>query len=120
LVEHFSPCKSLEEKLNSLKSADEVTSFENNLLTVIGNKKEEKLQVIINDAISKIEKEIGDKTDIKLGINSDFKNLLGGMIDPDKIEEYKIKVLKLIEQQKSESNERISVDSNLKKDPPFS
>jgi len=102
-AENFAPYKSLEEKLSSLKSTEEVADFENNLLVVIDSKKKEKLQVIINDAVSEIEKEIGGEAGIQLGMNSDFKILLKGMVDPDKIEEYKNRLLSLIKEQKGGS-----------------
>jgi len=50
-AENLVPYKSLEEKLNSFKSMEEVADFENNLLVVIDSKKKEKLQVIINDVV---------------------------------------------------------------------
>jgi len=95
----FAPHKSLEEKLNSLDKLEEISAFNEKLLTAINDKKNEKLEVIVNDAIGEIEQEIGT-LNIELGKNKDFKEKIKNSRDPDIIEMIKQNILQLIKEQK--------------------
>lgn len=96
----FAPHKSLEEKLNSLDKLEEISAFNEKLLTAINDKKNEKLEVIVNGAITEIEQEIGT-LNIELGKNKDFKEKIKNSQDPDIIEMIKKNVLQLIKEQKT-------------------
>ncbi|CAJ0842070.1 10734_t:CDS:2 [Entrophospora sp. SA101] len=95
----FAPHKSLEEKLNSLDKLEEISAFNEKLLAAINDKKNEKLEVIVNDAIGEIEQEIGT-LNIELGKNKDFKEKIKNSRDPDIIEMIKQNVLQLVKEQK--------------------
>nr|CAG8453415.1 829_t:CDS:2 [Entrophospora candida] len=96
------PYKSVEEKLGSLKQLEDITSFENNLRGIIVQKKQEKLDVIVDEAISEIKREIGqDQEWIELGEYKDYENKLKSMIDPDVIDLFKKNIMDLIEEQRA-------------------
>jgi hypothetical protein len=98
-TELFAPYKTLEEKLNSLNKIEDITAFENNLLSKVAEKKKEKLSAIADEAIQTIKKEL-QGGDYELGQNKDFEKMIKGMIDPDDIERRKIILLDLIAEQK--------------------
>ena len=110
-VQLFAPHKSFQDKLNSLHSLEEISDFNNKLVTEINKRKEEKLEVIRDDAITRIEKEIGNSK-IELGQNKDFKKKIKEAKDPDVIEMLEKNILTLIKEQKSESNEE-NIDDGL-------
>jgi hypothetical protein len=104
----LAPYKSIEKKINSLEKLEDITAFEIKLKEAITKKKQEKLTVIVNEAITEIKKEIGQSR-IELGENKDYETRLKNTNDPDTIELIKQNLIKLIREQKSsERNEEIS------------
>ncbi|CAG8849169.1 29028_t:CDS:1, partial [Racocetra persica] len=115
LAAQLAPYNTIEEKLNSLAEAEEVATFENDLLVVIDQKKKDKLDNIANEAIAEIKKEIDGDQNVELGVNEDFENVIKGLVDPDEIESLKSKIVKLVREQKlSQSLEGTNTSSDGK------
>jgi len=116
-VSLFAPYKTCEEKINSLNSLEEISDFNNKLVAEINNKKEEKLKVIQEETITKIEKELGN-SEIELGQNKDFKKQIRETKDPDVIELLEKNILALIGEQKANKEQDVQQLSDGPTVPP--
>src|SRR5438874_208248 len=101
----LTPYRTIEEKLNSCSTPDEISILENQLLMAIDQQQESKLTAIQEEAIAEIKAEIEKESERELGLNVNYEEMIKGMVNPDQIEAKKSLILNLLAEQKRQKPE---------------